>query len=650
MVISAQRFMSIGPMGSKNDFLTFKNEFNTSGYHNLSEYLTINGTTVKNTCRYEGGSATTSAWTATTGTDIAIAGSGTDPVIDYFAPGLIDSRVDFKAGKCFAKTASTYADGGSNDIVVEMIYKPATTTKYEFAKRAGSNDQYAFLLNGTNLVFYYSGVYCAIAVEPDKWHHIIVFVDKSGSMAMYGNAVASGSTVVSAQTNIGDGGMFTIGNYDQAQPATHSSISYLAIWQSPSWLDSHLQADLAKQRFHQCCGVYPQTAKGTALPTVATRSTSAYLDKIDSSDNRILIPVGAEWLRCCSRPNDAGTDTLSGYLSEVAAHNEILYSEDFANAAWDVTRVAISSNAATAPDGTETADGLVGSALSNTHYVGQAIASTSDEHEFSVFLKSGDKTWAKLDIPSVAQAECYYDLDSCAVGTSAANASGLIEDWGNGWCRCTIIYTGGAPSHSHDVYAADADEDDSFAGDASTINIYMWGAMHDHSGIGKATSYVKTTSAEVSRTKDQLRFVAGANIGGEDVGKGTIEFKYLMTSSAVPVANDALFIVTDGGASTARVYLYRAGTTGYVNALVTAAGATQASIADSSSALDGEIHTAVVKYATNNTSFKVDSTVVGTDTVCTIPDDLDRMEIGNYGLAYQPNGLISALKIYKKPV
>ncbi len=155
---------------------------------------------------------------------------------------------------------------------------------------------------------------------------------------------------------------------------------------------------------------------------------------------------------------------------------------------------------------------------------------------------------------------------------------------------------------------------------------------------------------EVSRTKDQLRFVAGAYIGGEDVGKGTIEFKYLMTSSAVPVANDALFIVTDGGASTDRVYLYRAGTTGYVNALVTAAGATQASIADSSSALDGEIHTAVVKYATNNTSFKVDSTVVGTDTVCTIPDDLDRMEIGNYGLAYQPNGLISALKIYKKPV
>ena len=638
--------------GGAARLLTFRNDFNKSGYANLPQTLTINGVTKTPTFRYEADDATTSAWTATVGSDLAIAGSGDDPVIDEYAPGLNDKRVKFNGGKVFQDSGASLGNVSTNDFTVELVGKITSSLEGVIDKKLPTGDGIGWYVitasSSLRLTLDVGATNTNVntaALTPGCYYHAICFVDRSGLAQWYVNGVASGSAVdVSSQSaTIDSARNLTLGN------ASNASLSYCAMWQGANWLDTHLQADLAKERFYKCCGMYPQLAKGTALPTVSTRSTTAYLDKLDSSDNRLLVPVGAEWLRVCERIDTNG-DALAGYLSETAGTNELLASQDFTSALdWTLTRCTINANATTAPDGTLTADGLIASVdVNQTHEVQQSIASTATEHVFSVWLKAGAKTWAALHAPSVANAKCYYDLGNGVLGTAGAGCTGQIEAWGNGWYRCTMVYTGGAPAHSHDIHAAEDDNDDTYTGDGSTTEIYMWGAMHDDAGLGIAGSYIKTTAAEVTRTKDQLRFVAGANIGGEDVGQGTVSMDILIPDYTT-TNSLAWFSISDGNSGDNRILSYE--TSGVHRLICTDGGVAQASLTETVDLKDNEIHNIEALYKTNSIKMKIDGLEVGTeDTSCTIPDDIDYLEVGQSLAASQPNSLISNFKVYKKQV
>ncbi|KKL07887.1 hypothetical protein LCGC14_2581480, partial [marine sediment metagenome] len=55
----------------------------------------------------------------------------------------------------------------------------------------------------------------------------------------------------------------------------------------------------------QLDGIHPSKAVGTATPTVASRNTSAYLDKLEGGVRK-LYRVGPNWLRFVSRVDKNG--------------------------------------------------------------------------------------------------------------------------------------------------------------------------------------------------------------------------------------------------------------------------------------------------------------------------------------------------------
>ena len=67
--------------------------------------------------------------------------------------------------------------------------------------------------------------------------------------------------------------------------------------------------------------------------------------------------------------HDPETGESLGLLVEESRTNLLRYSEEFNNAPWRKYNTTVSSNTATAPDGTSTADKLIASATTASHYL-----------------------------------------------------------------------------------------------------------------------------------------------------------------------------------------------------------------------------------------------------------------------------------------
>lgn len=153
--------------------------------------------------------------------------------------------------------------------------------------------------------------------------------------------------------------------------------------------------------------------------------------------------------------------------------------EAFDSASWtklDTARDIVTAHQLANPvNGRRNADALKAYTSNSTHGVTQAATLTAAPYNLSCFFKAGAKTWAYLS-SSTASASCYFNLSTGVLGT-ATSCTGSIDDWGNGWYRCAITFTGTLAAHTLCIQAADADTDNAFAGDGSTISCYLFGAQ-----------------------------------------------------------------------------------------------------------------------------------------------------------------------------
>ncbi len=197
-------------------------------------------------------------------------------------------------------------------------------------------------------------------------------------------------------------------------------------------------------------------------------------------------------------------------LLEPARTNILTYSEDFSQ--WSNTRTTITSNATISPSGLNNGTLLIteNDSASNNKYIQSDLFNISSGAKISgsIFLKANQLKWTRILLVNSAlnkYIDCFFDLSNGVVGTSTSVGSStvdstIIEDYGNGWFRCSIV---GDLDTSTDcrmrVYMANGDNDSSVYGDG-TSSIYLWGAMLEVGSF--PTSYIKTTSAAVTRAAE----------------------------------------------------------------------------------------------------------------------------------------------------
>jgi hypothetical protein len=124
---------------------------------------------------------------------------------------------------------------------------------------------------------------------------------------------------------------------------------------------------------------------------------------------------------------DPVTLAPKGLLVEEQRTNLFTYSEQFDNAAWAKTNVAVTANSAASPSGTTTADTLAATSANGT--VTQAISTTAIAMTYSVYLKrktgtggiqitADGSTWVTQTIDSTNWTRCIVTQTALAGTTS----------------------------------------------------------------------------------------------------------------------------------------------------------------------------------------------------------------------------------------
>jgi hypothetical protein len=185
------------------------------------------------------------------------------------------------------------------------------------------------------------------------------------------------------------------------------------------------------------------------------------------------------------------------------------------------------------------------------HYVEQDRTLTAAVHTFSAIVKMGASRWCYLDAVDVANARAYFDLQGAgAVGTVGAGCTAFKEALGGGWFRVWIVFTATAAVHTLRVGAAAADNDDTFAG-AGAADTWIQHLQCEAGAYPSAP--IMTTSVELSRIKDSLRYSATGIVNGSE---GRIEADILVPQGDLLVSVYALDASQGGGAvNIIRVYL-----------------------------------------------------------------------------------------------
>ena len=189
------------------------------------------------------------------------------------------------------------------------------------------------------------------------------------------------------------------------------------------------------------------------------------------------------------------------FLLEPQSTNLITQSELFSDIIWVNYRSSISPNTTISPDGTLNSDKLIDTSDSGTHAIEERIFSLSSgsQYTYSFFAKANEIKQVGLLGSNPSQGSI-FDLENGVVYgdfISAPNSS-KIENFGNGWYRCSITTTLTSTDSKFGIYLA-KNGSTNYTGNG-TDGLYIFGAMLEQQSY--ATSYIPTSGATATRNQE----------------------------------------------------------------------------------------------------------------------------------------------------
>ena len=310
-------------------------------------------------------------------------------------------------------------------------------------------------------------------------------------------------------------------------------------------------------------------------------------------------------------------------LVEPQRTNVLTYSNEFSNAAWSKNTGAILANNATSLEGITNASKLVGVALTTqqwTYRLNAPIVSGS-QYTFSIFAKKGEYNFIQLRNLNNIDANTVFDLNTGTVYITSTGTA-KIENYGNGWYRCSVTATATGTGNSH-IYvnlSTDGTGQQSFLGNG-TSGVFIYGAQHE---IGSyATSYIPTTSASVTRNADVISKTGISSLIGQTEGTIFMDFTLLPNNSN----NSYLFSISDGSSNniirteiyvdSPSIYQFRTG--------IATLGVSQG---DAFTNITQPNNKMAISYKLNEVKIFLNGVLVATDTSVTIPAT-SQVHIGN---------------------
>lgn len=631
-----------------------------SGIQRLIETaLVINGAAGSTILQFRGSDAGAGGWAELGGAGTLALQSGTVPTYGVASPYLRSGEGGCKlnGGGYFRATDASLGNRTTEDLVVEVLIQLPPTmsaTEVPFDK---------FLNSGSVGVQHYittSGVYhlylrdgatsadvAAAAVALGGVYLVHAFADASGSCQIYINGAASGSAV--AISAVGSTGSATarmcIGANYNATAKFNGTVLYSARHiRSSGWLDTHLQATLAANRFALLTASRPLisiAATPATYPAAGGNVGPAYQSRIVSGADGLFY-MGAGAPRFVERLDSAGR-TFLGALVEAGATNLCLQSQNLA-LTWNNQMCTAPATSVVCPDGIArtTCTWHEDASVTTTHYSLQTIATTATL-VFSLFFKAANRAFVVLGLDSNNKI-AYYNLTTGAIGTkSGVQTSGVIA-CGNGWYRCWISaeHTSGNEIRIH---LASADNVSSFTG-LNQDSIYGFGAQVETGTY--SSSYIPTTTTAVTRAADAPHRYSGAAHFG--AGCGALFFRFLGPSFTPGRSHYLLTAYKAGSASTDYLSLY-IDTSGRLNVASAATGGNAGAVQLAGSLANDLVHDVAVSWEKNRLRLWVDRVEATPDTSCDFCTTMDTLDVGADNAAGNQAGpfLVGDIRLCTRP-
>jgi hypothetical protein len=329
-------------------------------------------------------------------------------------------------------------------------------------------------------------------------------------------------------------------------------------------------------------------------------------------------------------------------LVEPQRTNVQTYSEDFSNAIYLQIGTTVTTNAIIAPDGNTTADKIVEDTSTGLHTIDILNPPVgAGAYTVSVFVKAAERTKFQILGFYALTGNVTFDLTAGTATTTAPALNGKIENYGNGWFRCSATFndlTGVGAQILFNILNNAGNN--SYTG-TSGSGLYLWGAQLE---LGSnSTSYIKTTTASVTRNADVISKTAISALIGQTEGTLYTEIK---VNKLIGAASRYIFHLSDGTANN-RIYIAFSGAASNVlRARIFNGGTLQCSINTSALTTTGTYKLALA-YKNNDIVFYVNGVQIGTDIVATIPT-CSRVDIGqNYNNVAQLSDNISLSTLFK---
>ena len=294
-------------------------------------------------------------------------------------------------------------------------------------------------------------------------------------------------------------------------------------------------------------------------------------------------------------------------LLEPLRTNLQVYSEEFDNVVWIKSKTTITANDTISPNGELTADKITGDGT-GTSYVYDGISLTNgNTYTISIFVKPiiNISSFAINVFGGVGTAP--FDLINKTIGTLTGDfTSAKIEDYGNGWLRCsgtlTLSSTTGTKNIGYGLFDFNGDQ------------FYLFGAQVEEGNY--PTSYIKRETDIVTRLKDEC--INGGDSDLFNITEGSFFIDVL------PYNAGLVSTISLSNNSTSQRILIQFQSNGTQVRLFSSGG-----VSNYQTITFNQRNKILVTFKLNEYKFYINGALVSTDTSATVPTSLDRLNFSN---------------------
>lgn len=303
-------------------------------------------------------------------------------------------------------------------------------------------------------------------------------------------------------------------------------------------------------------------------------------------------------------------------LLETQRTNTIVQSEDL-SIVTILNNATVTTDQTTSPDNTNTADKVTFGSGSGFFYkqISITVAST-----FSIFLKYDDYQYFQLMGTGDVDHYANFDIQNGVLGNVGSQATAKIEDYGNGWYRCSLSMYAGTFAGAQRVLKTTSLTTNWNGGGGGAGSVFAWG-MQLESGIYE-TSYIPTSGTSVTRVGDVCNDGGDATIFNDSEGVLFVEIAALADDLTSRVIS-----LNDGSTSNRVIILYQT-ITSAIRVIVSSGG----SIEFDSNTQNYDItnfNKIALKYNENDFALWINGTEISTDTSGLTPIGLNNLEFNN---------------------